>query len=575
TIEWLCIPRFDHAAAMAAMLGDEQHGMWVITPVNGPRTTERAYRNGTMVLDTTIAADDGTIRITDCMPPTTDEPCVIRRVEGLEGSTRVHVQIVMSMDYGTMRPVVRHDDGRVLALAGPDGLVLDADIDLVQHEQSTVADLTIEEGDAFTIVLSHYESSQQPPPPLEDPAAAIDDAQRWWCDWSDQLEFDGDYTDELERSMLVLKAMTHAPSGGIVTSPTTSLPEELGGERNWDYRYCWMRDSALSMYVLMLGGFHDEARAWRRWLVRTTTARADKLQPVFGPAGERRIEERTADWLPGYEGSTPVNIGNGAGQQFQLDAYGEVVDALYAADKLGLEPDEEAWAFQKDVAAFLQDHWTRPGQGIWELRGPPRQFVHSKLMAWVAIDRVIRSAEEFDHAVDDETLLGWEDLRETIRREVEERGWNEEVGAFTQVYGGQDLDAALLLMPQTGFLPADDERFVSTVEAIQRKLVHDGWVWRFDNNAVDDGLSGGEGAFIACQCWLADALYMMGREDEARQTFERVLEVSNDLGLLSEEYDPRPGRLLGNFPLALTHLAVANAIHNFSGEGPAHHRAGL
>ncbi|MDX1622045.1 MAG: glycoside hydrolase family 15 protein, partial [Nitriliruptorales bacterium] len=458
---------------------------------------------------------------------------------------------------------------------GPDGFVVDADIELAQHQQSTVGDLVLEQGGSRTIVLTHFLSHDGPPAPLERPGQVVDDTVHRWGEWVGQLEFDGEYPEAVERSALVIKSMTFRDTGGIVTSPTTSLPENLGGSRNWDYRYCWLRDSALAMYSMMLGGFEQEARSWRGWLLRACTATAERLQPLFGPAGERRIHELTAGWLPGYEGSVPVRIGNGAARQFQLDAFGEVVDALYAADKLGLEPDDEAWALQRDVAAFLQEHWTHPDKGIWELRGPERQYTHSKLMAWVAMDRVIRSVDEFGRNVEDHVLNDWLDLREQMRQEIEKRAWNDDVAAFVQVYGGEALDASLLLMPQTGFLPPDDDRVVATIEAIQRELVRDGWVWRYDSTVVDDGLEEEEGAFIACQCWLADALLLLGRRDEAIELFERVLSVSNDLGLLAEEYDPTHRRQVGNYPLSLTHLAVSNTARNLAGEGPAHHRAGL
>ncbi len=569
-IDWLCVPRFDHAACMAALLGDERHGMWVIAPVNGPRTTTRGYRTGSMVLETEIASDDGRIRLVDCMDVQDHAPRVIRLVEGLDGEVDLHMQLVMSFDYGTMRPLVHEQDGRLVALAGPDGLVLDADIEVGQHEQSTVGNTRVRAGDQLAFVLTHFDSQDDPPDPI-DAAAAVEHATSWWQGWSGQLNYEGPYFEEVRRSMLVMKALSYAPTGSMVTSPTSSLPEKLGGTRNFDYRYCWLRDSSFTVYALVRGGFEKEARAWRDWLVRTTGAVADKLQPVFGPAGERRINELEASWLPGYEGSTPVMMGNAAASQFQLDVFGEAMDALFECRRLGLEPSDDAWTLQRDVANFVVDRWTHPGAGIWELRGPSRQYVHSKAMAWLALDRAVRMVEDFGREASE--VDTWRSTRDAIHEEVLRLGYDEEVGSFVQHYGAKTVDASCLLLVQYGFLPPDDERIVSTVEVIMDRLMVDGWLWRFDSSSTSSGFPESEGAFLATQCWLADALELIGRHDDAVAVYERVLSVANDVGLLSEEYDPATNRLVGNFPLALTHLAVANTARNLSGEGAAHHRA--
>ena len=569
-IDWLCIPRFDHAACMSALLGDERHGMWVIAPVNGPRTTKRAYRNGSMVLETEIASDDGRIRIVDCMDVDEHAPRVIRLVEGLEGEVDVHVQLVLSFDYGTMRPLVHQRNGRLVAVAGPDGVVLDSDIELRQHQQSSVGNAVVREGDELSLVLTHFDSHEAPPAPI-DAQEAVTHTTRWWQGWSGQLDYDGGWPDVVLRSMLTMKALSYAPTGAFVTSPTSSLPELLGGQRNFDYRYCWLRDSSFTVYALVRGGFAKEAEAWRNWLVRTTGGAADKLQPVFGPAGERRIHEMEADWLPGYEGSLPVVMGNAAASQFQLDVFGETMDALFECRRLGLDANDDAWALQRDIANFVVDHWTDPGAGIWELRGPSRQYVHSKVMAWLALDRAVRMVEDFDREAEEADT--WRQTRDTIHDEVCRLGYDEGVGAFVQHYGATTVDASCLLLVQYGFLPLDDERIISTVDVIMDRLMEDGWLWRFDSSSTSDGFPAGEGAFIATTCWLADALELIGRHDEAVEIFERVVAVANDVGLLSEEYDPADRRLVGNFPLALTHLAVANTARNLSGKGAAHHRA--
>ena len=572
SIDWMCVPRFDSSACFAALLGDRSHGRWKIAPKHKVKKVTRRYRDRTLVLETEMETATGKVRLTDCMPTREGNPVVVRRVEGLSGTVPVHMDLVIRFDYGSTVPWVSDNDGLLTATAGPDALSLWSSVETRGEDMATVADFDVSAGEAKSFVLAWYPSHAMPPRPLA-PEWAIGDTERFWRAWSDRCTYEGDYGDAVLRSLITLKALTYAPTGGIVAAPTLGLPETLGGARNWDYRYCWLRDATLTLMSLMGGGYHEEAAAWRDWLLRAVAGDVSRIQIMYGPGGERRLEEYEIDWLPGYDGSRPVRVGNAAAGQFQLDVYGEVMDALYQAhcDMDGRDPkhgQDPAWGLQIELMDFLETGWKRPDDGIWEVRGPQRQFTHSKVMAWVAVDRAIS-------AVDQLGLPGpvdkWRKIRQAIHEEVCENGWNPKVGAFTQYYGSDDLDASVLMIPMVGFLPPTDERVTATVEAIKRELMHDGFVLRYrthdDPNSAVDGLSGREGAFLACSFWMVDNLALMGRQDEARELFERLLGLANDVGLLAEEYDPVVKRQVGNFPQAFSHVGLVHAARSLASEG--------
>jgi GH15 family glucan-1,4-alpha-glucosidase len=526
--------------------------MWRIAPAGEVVRVERRYRPGTLVLETDFHTSSGAVRVVDCMPPRGEAPDVVRVIEGLHGEVELHLQLVLRFDYGSIVPWVQRKGGALVAIAGPDAVYLDASVPTRGERFTTRADFTLHAGETETFVLT-WHPSHLPRPRAVDAAAALADADAWWRAWSRRSTA----SDVVHRSLITLKALTYAPTGGIVAAPTTSLPEKLGGVRNWDYRFCWLRDAALTLVALLEWGYVDEAAAWRDWLLRAIAGRPRDMQIMYGCGGERRLTELELDWLPGYEGSRPVRIGNAASEQFQLDVYGEVMDALTRARDAGLEPDAHAWAIQRVLLAELEEAWHEPDEGIWEVRGPRRHFVHSKVMAWVAFDRAVQSVER--HGVDG-PLERWRATRDAIRDEVCERGYDAERNTFTQSYGSRALDAALLLIPSVGFLAPDDERVIGTVEAVQRELVQDGFVLRYPTDEADDGLPPGEGAFLPCSFWLVDALALIGRRDEASELFARLLDLANDVGLLSEEYDPRARRLVGNFPQAFTHLGLVNSV---------------
>ncbi|MGH2945319.1 MAG: glycoside hydrolase family 15 protein [Solirubrobacteraceae bacterium] len=552
SIDWLCLPRFDSGACFAALLGDERHGRWRIAPRGEVRRVERRYRDGTLVLETDLHTEDGAVRLVDCMPPRGEAPDVVRLVQGLEGRVELDMELVLRFDYGRVIPWVRRTGGYLLAVAGPDAVRLDSGVPTHGRDLRTHASFAVAAGDEVPFVLTWYPSHDPEPQPV-DAAQAVEDTCAWWRDWSGRCPVDDPL---VHRSLLTLKALTYAPTGGIVAAATTSLPEQLGGVRNWDYRFCWLRDATLTLLALLQGGFVDEARAWRDWLLRAVAGDPHDMQIMYGPAGERRLTELELGWLPGYEGAGPVRIGNAASGQFQLDVYGEVMDAMLAAREGGLEPDDYAWRMQRAVLEFLESAWSRPDEGIWEVRGPRRHFVHSKVMAWVAFDRAVRTVERFGYPGDADR---WRRAREEIHREVCEQGWDADRGTFTQSYGSRALDAALLLIGKVGFLPGDDPRVVGTLEAVERELCVDGFVLRYPTDESDDGLPPGEGAFLPCSFWLVDALGLAGRRAEARALYDRLTGLANDLGLLSEEYDPRTGRLVGNFPQAFTHVALVTS----------------
>ncbi len=560
SIDWLCLPHFDSAACFARLLGTDDHGYWSIAPSvpEGAVTARRRrYRDGSLVLDTEMDTAEGTVRITDCMPIREDYPQVVRLVEGIRGTVPVRMELCIRFDYGQTVPWVTRNDHLLTATAGPSSVALWTRVATRGENLRTVAEVTVHEGQQIPFVLTWY-PSHQPPPRPQDPWYLVANTEEWWRTWSSACGYKGDYSDAVLRSLVTLKGLTYEPTGGIVAAATTSLPEALGGNRNWDYRYCWLRDATLTLESLMRGGYHAEAMAWRDWLLRAAAGDVSKLQIMYGASGERRLDEWEAEWLPGYEGSAPVRIGNAAAGQYQLDVYGEVMSALYSASRIDGVHSRAVWGFQAKLIEFLEHGWELPDDGIWEVRGPRRHFTHSKVMAWVAVDRAVRTMETWPDLPG--RLADWKALRDRIHAEVCKQGFNREKKAFTQYFGSDQLDASILMMPLVGFLPATDPRVVSTVEAIERELVEDGFVLRYrtDDQGEVDGLQGREGAFLACSFWLADCLYMIGRVDRAREYFERLLDLRNDVGLLAEEYDPVAGRLVGNFPQAFSHVSLVN-----------------
>jgi GH15 family glucan-1,4-alpha-glucosidase len=563
SIDWLCLPRFDSGAVFAALLGDDSHGRWVICPAGEHRTIGRRYRGDTLVLETDIQGEHGAIRLIDFMPPRGEAPDVVRIVEGLGGTVEVELELVLRFDYGLVIPWIRSIDGMLSGVAGPDAVCFLTPVELVGENLRTHARFTVREGVRVPFVLTWYPSHRPLPKPV-DAEQALLDTERYWQEWEAHCTHAGEYHDDVHRSLIVLKALSYAPTGGLVAAPTTSLPEALGGVRNWDYRFCWLRDATLSLLSLLNSGYVEEARAWRDWLLRAMAGNPGELQIMYGVAGERRLAELEIDWLPGYEGSRPVRIGNDASKQVQLDVYGEVIDALHQSRVAGLEPSADAWSLTRKVLDWLESGWQEPDNGLWEVRGPPRHFTHSKVMTWVAFDRAVKAIALFGR---DGPLDRWVRIRADIHAEVLRDGYDADLGAFTQSYGSKRLDASLLMIPLVGFLPAGDPRMVSTVEAIQRELLRDGLVERYradDENVDVDGLPPGEGVFLPCSFWLAQNLALQGRWDEARTLFERLRGLRNDLGLIAEQYDPERRRLVGNFPQAFTHLALVDTAILFS-----------
>ncbi|HEX3904548.1 MAG TPA: glycoside hydrolase family 15 protein [Polyangia bacterium] len=573
TIDWACFPRFDSGACFAALLGDRDNGRWSIAPREVPRATRRRYRPDSLVLETELETSTGVVRLIDFMPIRGERPDLARIVEGVEGSVEMHVDLVVRFDLGRVIPWVRKRGDALVLTAGPDALCLRGDIEVHGENLSTVGDFTVRAGERRSMVLTWFPSHHGLPRRL-DPEAALTETERWWRDWSARCKYAGPWRDAVVTSLRVLKALTYGPTGGIVAAPTTSLPEWPGGARNWDYRYCWLRDATLTLYAFMLGGYEDEAKEWREWLLRAAAGDPRGLQIMYGVAGERRLTEYEAPWLSGFEASRPVRIGNAAHEQLQLDVFGEVMDALFQARRLGVPPDPWSWSLEKTLLEFLEQRWKEPDQGIWEVRGPRRHFTHSKVMAWVAFDRAIKSIEGF--ALEG-PLERWRAVRDQIHAEVCAHGYDRERETFTQSYGATEVDASLLLIPLVGFLPAKDPRIATTVRAIERELLVDGFVRRYrTGGAVTvDGLAPGEGAFLPCSFWLVDVYVQLDRWDEASALFERLLGLCNDVGLLSEEYEPRAKRLLGNFPQAFTHLSLVNTAYNLTSHPhrPASHRA--
>lgn len=572
TVDWLCLPRFDSQAVFAALLGTDEHGFWRLGPASPagaepPRADRRRYVGDSLILESEWDTPRGTVRVTDFMPPRDGAPQLIRIVEGVSGRVPMRSALRMRFSYGRVVPWVHQVDNRTVAVAGPDSIWLDTEADTYGKNLTTYSDFTVAPGERIAFTIS-WQPSHRQPPALPDPEGSLEATSDFWREWVEHCTYHGPYREAVVRSLITLKALTYAPTGGIVAAPTTSLPEDIGGSRNWDYRYTWLRDAAITLSSLLRTGYREEARAWREWLLRAVAGDPENLQIMYGIAGERELGEAELDWLPGYENSGPVRVGNGAAHQLQLDVYGEVTEALHLAHMTGLARNDYASLLQLKLIEYLETHWDQPDEGIWEVRGPRRHFVHSKVMAWVAVDRTIKLIESGDA---DGPLERWREMRDDIHHDVCEKGYDKERNTFTQSYGSQELDASLLLIPQMGFLPPDDKRVIGTIEAIQRELsTEDGFVLRYPTSGDDagvDGLEGDEGAFLACSFWLADDLAMIGRVDEARKLFEKLLALRNDLGLLAEEWDSKLQRQVGNFPQAFSHVPLIDTALRLTASG--------
>ncbi len=571
SIDWFCCPRFDSEACFAALLGTPAHGRWLIAPRGEARITRR-YRPDTLVLETGFETEEGAATLVEFMPMGGRASTIVRLVVGTRGRLEMTTELILRFGYGAIVPwVTRLDDGTLRAIAGPDMVIVRTPVYLRGKDMTTVGEFTISKGDTIPFMLS-YMPSHRPPQPHLDPITALADTEKFWRGWSAKCRPAGPWSDAVRRSMITVKALTYAPTGGMVAALTTSLPEQIGGERNWDYRYCWLRDATLVLLGAMHAGYFEEAEAWREWLLRAVAGSPGQLQIMYGIAGERRLTEWTAPWLPGYENSAPVRIGNAAHNQLQLDVFGEIMDVHHQARRGGLTTNESGWDAQLMFMEHLKEIWRRPDEGIWEVRGGARHFTHSKVMAWLAFDRAIRSAEAFGlpGPVDE-----WRALREEIFREVCTRGFNAALNSFVQSYDSKYLDASLLLIPCVGFLPVTDPRVEGTIAAIESRLLRDGFVMRYDTEQTDDGLPPGEGAFLACSFWLADVYTLQGRIAEAERLFKKLVALCNEVGLLSEEYDPRAGRLVGNFPQAFSHMALVSTAYNLTRlQNPVEQRAG-
>ncbi|MFD5116764.1 MULTISPECIES: glycoside hydrolase family 15 protein [unclassified Streptomyces] len=569
SIDWLCLPRFDSAPCFAALLGDEDNGHWQIAPTGAGNCTRRGYLGDSLVLESVWETRTGTVKITDFMPQRDVAPDIVRIVEGVSGSVDMSATLRLRFDFGSIVPWVRRSDGHRVAVAGPDSVWLRSEPEVKTWGQhfSTRSSFTVGEGEKVAFVLT-WHPSHEPRPPLVDPYESLRHSLEDWESWAEHCQYKGPHRAAVMRSLITLKALTYGPTGGIVAAPTTSLPEDLGGVRNWDYRYCWLRDSTLVLGALLSVGYQDEAAAWRDWLLRAVAGDPADLQIMYGLAGERRLPETELPWLSGYADSTPVRAGNSAVDQLQLDVYGEVIDSLHVARTAGIAATPHAWNLELSLLGFLESKWREPDEGLWEVRGPRRHFVHSKVMAWVAADRAVRTLEA------DPSLSGdarrWRNMRDEVHREVCEKGYDPVRNTFTQSYGSSELDAATLLIPRVGFLPPDDPRVIGTVDAVRTELGHEGLVRRYTAQGPElDGLPGGEGTFLVCSFWMADALHMTGRTEEAEELFERLLSLRNDVGLLAEEYDPVAGRQLGNYPQAFSHIGLVVTALTLAGIGTA------
>jgi GH15 family glucan-1,4-alpha-glucosidase len=561
SIDWLCWPRFDSDACFAALLGSPEHGRWLVAPANGAARVTRRYRPDTLILETSFETADGAVTLIDFMPPRTDGSHLVRMVVGERGNLNMRTELVIRFGYGSTVPwVTRTDDQTLEGLAGPDTVLVRSDIHLRGENFKTVGDFIVEAGETASFVLTYVPLDTPMPKPI-DPEEMLASTERYWTRWAAKSKIGGPWKDAVTRSLITLKALTYDPTGGMVAAVTTSLPEQIGSERNWDYRFCWLRDATLTLLALMNAGYYEEANKWRGWLLRAVAGSPSQMQIMYGIGGERRLTEWVADWLPGYEASRPVRIGNAAHDQLQLDVFGEMMDAMHQARLGRLAPSESRWDLQKECITHLEKIWSNADSGIWEVRGEKRHFTYSKVMAWVAFDRTIKSAERFGL---EGPVAHWREVRDEIHADVCRLGFDNELGSFVRSYGSKQFDASLLLLPAIGFLPPDDPRIRGTVKAIERSLVTDGLVRRYNTDSAADGLPAGEGVFLACSFWLVDAYLMLGRRDDAVQLFERLLSLRNDVGLLSEEYDPYANRLIGNFPQAFSHLALVNSASNLA-----------
>jgi GH15 family glucan-1,4-alpha-glucosidase len=570
SIDWLCLPRFDSDACFAALLGTDDHGFWRIRPCGTVKRVTRSYRECSLTLETEMETDEGSIVVIDFMGIEGPAPDVVRIVVGKSGAVRVRSELGLRFGYGQNVPWVQKVDGGVQAIAGPDMVRFLSPVEMRGEQFRTIAEFVVRPGDRVPFVLTWSPSHVREMPSC-DPERALVACDKFWTEWAAHCKVEGEYSAIVKRSLLTLKALTYAPTGGIVAAATTSLPEGIGGVRNWDYRFCWLRDATFTLYALLSAGYTEEAKAWRDWLLRAAAGAPSQLQILYGIAGERRLAELELSWLPGYENSRPVRIGNLASEQLQLDVYGEVMDTMFLSHASGLSPTDAGWNLQRALVRHLEGIWPEPDSGIWEVRGPKRHFVHSKVMAWVAFDRAVRSIEKWQLAGPVER---WKQIRDTLHAEICERGFDSSLNSFVQYYGSKDTDASLLMLPLVGFLPADDPRIIGTVRAVEKQLVVDRLVRRYVPQPGVDGLPGGEGVFLACSFWHVDALVLLGRHEEARAHFERLLALRNDVGLLAEEYDPVQKRMLGNFPQALSHVALVNSALNLTrARGPAHRRA--
>ena len=559
SIDWLCLPRFDSGACFAAILGSPDNGRWLIRPADPVKNVTRRYRGDTLVLETTFETEDGAVCVIDFMPIRSQVPDIVRIVQGKKGRVRMCMEFVVRFDYGQVVPWVRKDERGIRMVAGPDRLQLRTDVPLTGENFKTIADFVVGEGEQVLFDLT-WSRSYDPAPKELNELSSLDDTENWWREWSNRCTYQGEWREAVLRSLITLKALTYAPTGGIVAAATASLPEQFGGVRNWDYRYCWLRDATFTLAVLLKAGYNEEAVAWREWLLRAVAGRPDQLNIVYGLAGERRLTEVELTWLPGFAGSKPVRIGNGAYSQFQLDVYGEVLDSMLQSVRMGEKPDEHAFDIQRALLEYLETAWQLPDEGLWEVRGPRRHFTHSKVMAWVAMDRAVKQS----HLLGDVPVDRWRAVRDQIHGEICEKGFDAELNSFVQFYGSKLLDASLLMMPIVGFLPATDPRMKGTIEAVQRALSRGPFVWRYQTVQEVDGLPPGEGAFLLCSFWLADCLCMIGRNDDARKLFEQILEIRNDLGLLAEGYDVHGSRFTGNFPQAYSHVGLINTAMRLS-----------
>lgn len=569
SIDWMCVPRFDSPACFAALLGTPEHGRWQLAPQADIRKVTRRYRGDSLVLETEIECDAGRVRVIDFMPIRTECIDLVRIVEGIEGTVPMRMELVVRFDYGSIVPWVRAIDGGIRAIAGPDTIYCRSKVPMRGEGLTTVATFDVRKGERVSFDLS-WTATFREVPEVVHAENALADTEEYWREWASRCTYDGPWRDAVMRSLITLKALTYQPTGGIVAAATTSLPECIGSVRNWDYRLCWLRDATFSLYALMVGGYTDEALAWREWLVNAVAGRPEELQIMYGIRGERHLYEHEVEWLPGYENSRPVRIGNAAFQQYQIDVYGEIADVFHLTRRLGLPSSDDAWRVQSAFLRFLEDGWKEPDEGIWEVRGPRRHFTHSKVMAWVAFDRAIADVEAFG-------LQGpverWSAIRAQIRDEVFARGFDRELQSFVQYYGSKSADASLLVLPALGFIDANDPRMLGTVEHIRAELAVNGFIARYPTHPDVDGLPPGEGAFLLCTFWLADVLALQGKHDEAAELFEKLLALRNDVGLLAEQYDPIAQRQLGNFPQAFSHVGLINTARNLHrGGGPAEDR---